>query len=220
MGAADFRPADLQNLHSGVTPLRKNYVLIDYENLQPKDIAVLDQDHFRILLFVGASQSKIPFELAAEMQRMGERAQYIKISGNGSNALDFHIAFHIGLIAAQEPDAYFHIISKDGGFDPLIQHLKSRKIFANRSKEISEIPLLRISNTKTLDEKVLAIVANLKQRAASKPRTMKTLSSTVASLFQKQLPEEELGQLLKLMQSRGFIAVTENKVAYSLPATP
>lgn len=220
MDVADSRPADLQNQHSGVTPLRKNYVLIDYENLQPKDIAVLDQDHFRIMLFVGASQSKIPFDLAAEMQRMGERAQYIKISGNGSNALDFHIAFHIGLITAQDPDAYFHIISKDGGFDPLIQHLKSRKIFANRSKEISEIPLLRISNTKTLDEKVLAIVANLKQRAASKPRTMKTLSSTVASLFQKQLPEEELGQLLKLMQSRGFIAVTENKVAYSLPATP
>jgi len=51
---------------------------------------------------------------------MGERAEYVRISGNGSNALDFHIAFYIGQLAAHEPDAYFHIISKVTGFDPLI----------------------------------------------------------------------------------------------------
>lgn len=200
--------------------MRKNYVLIDFENLQPKDIAILDHDHFKIMLFVGANQSRIPFALAAEMQRMGERAQYIKISGNGPNALDFHIAFYIGQIAVEDPDAYIHVISKDSGFDPLIQHLKSQKIFACRSKEISDIPLLRISNSKTEDEKVLAVVANLRQRGASKPRTPKTLASTVASLFQKKLSEEELNQLLALLQRKGFTEVSANKVTYNLPALP
>lgn len=32
---------------------------------------------------------------------MRERAEYIRISGNGSNALDFHIAFHIGELSAK-----------------------------------------------------------------------------------------------------------------------
>jgi hypothetical protein len=35
MDEADFRPADLQNQLSGVTPIEEKYVLIDYENLKP-----------------------------------------------------------------------------------------------------------------------------------------------------------------------------------------
>ena len=64
------------------------------------------------------------------MQRLGENAEYVKMGGNGSNALDFHIAFYIGQLAERGPNAYFHIISKDSGFDPLIKHLKTRKVFA------------------------------------------------------------------------------------------
>ena len=55
------------------------------------------------------------------MQSLGADAEYVRIEGNGPNALDFHIAFYIGNIAAKDPDCYFHIISKDTGFDPLIK---------------------------------------------------------------------------------------------------
>ena len=99
-------------------------MLIDFESIQPESVKELLQDHFCLLLFVGANQTKVSFELATEIQRMGSRAEYIKMSGNGPNALDFHIAFYIGQISTQDPTAYFHIISKDKGFDPLIQHLK------------------------------------------------------------------------------------------------
>ena len=129
--------------------MRTNYVLIDYENVQPEALSVLDEEHFKVLVFVGASQTKLAFEAAAALQRMGNRAEYIKISGNGSNALDFHIAFYIGQLASSDPTAYFHIISKDTGFDPLIQHLKSKKLFAARSCDVSEIPLVKVANTKS-----------------------------------------------------------------------
>ena len=76
--------------------MRTNYVLIDYENVQPTSLAGLDAEHFRVLVFVGASQNKLTFDTAAAVQKLGARAEYIKIAGNGSNALDFHIAFHIG----------------------------------------------------------------------------------------------------------------------------
>jgi hypothetical protein len=116
--------------------MKTNYVLIDYENVQPADIAILDQEHIKIMVFLGANQGKISFELASALQRMGSRAEYIKVSGNGSNALDFHIAFYIGQLAVNDGEAYFHIISNDAGFDPLIQHLKEKKIRAMRSKTI------------------------------------------------------------------------------------
>jgi hypothetical protein len=72
--------------------MRINYVLIDYENVQPSSLAGLDAEHFRVLVFVGANQNKLTFETAAAIQKLGPRAEYVKISGNGSNALDFHIA--------------------------------------------------------------------------------------------------------------------------------
>jgi PIN domain len=197
--------------------VRNNFVLIDYENVQPESLTGLDAEHFKVLLFVGATQTKLAFEVAAAMQGLGSRAEYVKIAGNGSNALDFHIAFYIGHLSASDPTAYFHIISKDTGFDPLIQHLKSKKVSVVRSKAIEDIPLLKAANSKPLPEKVAVAVANLKQRGASKPRTVKTLSSTISSLFQKQLGDEELSALVAELQSLGYITVNENKVTYALP---
>jgi hypothetical protein len=197
--------------------LRTNYVLIDYENVQPDALSILDAEHFKVMVFVGANQNKLTFEAVAALQRMGDKAEYIKISGNGSNALDFHIAFYIGQIAAHDPAAYFHIISKDTGFDPLIQHLKSKKLFVARSRDVSEIPAVKVANTKTPNEKIAVILTNLQQRGASKPRTVKTLLSTVSSIFQKQLSEQELAKLLCDLQTKSYVTVDGTKVSYSLP---
>jgi len=114
--------------------MRTNHVLVDFENVQPASLmALVSEPAFKVLVFVGASQTKIPFEFAASMQALGDNASYVKISGNGSNALDFHVAYYIGRLAAGDPTAYFHIISRDTGFDPLITHLKAQKILAARS---------------------------------------------------------------------------------------
>jgi len=196
--------------------MRTNYVLIDYENVQPSSLAGLDAEHFRVIVFVGASQTKLTFDTAAAVQKLGARAEYIKIAGNGSNALDFHIAFHMGRIAAEDPTAFFHVISKDTGFDPLIQHMKDRKVFASRSKDVAEIPLLKAANSKSTSEKMDVVVANLQQRGASRPRTVKTLTSTISSLFQKQLGDDDLAALLKALEGKGLIAISGNKVTYSL----
>ena len=64
--------------------MRTNYVLIDYENVQPEAMTVLNKEHFKVIVFVGANQAKVTFEVASVLQKMGERAEYIKISGNES----------------------------------------------------------------------------------------------------------------------------------------
>lgn len=197
--------------------MRTNYVLIDYENVQPAALAALEKEHFKILVFVGASQTKVNYEVADTLQRLGAQASYVKISGNGSNALDFHIAYYIGQLAASDRDSFFHIISKDTGFDPLIAHLKTKKIYACRSRDISDMPIVRAAHSKSPAEKVEVIVANLRQRGASKPRTVKTLLSTIGSLFQKALAEDELSGLLNTLQKQGHVTVNGTKVSYSLP---
>lgn len=156
------------------------------------------------------------FEVAESMQALGSNGSYVKISGNGSNALDFHVAYYIGRIACEDPTAFFHVISKDAGFDPLISHLKSKKILAARHKDVTEIPLLKAANSKTLTEKVDVVVANLKQRGAARPRTVKTLSSTIGSLFQKHLGEGDIKAILAELKKAGHAVVDGTKVSYGL----
>lgn len=182
--------------------MRTNYVLIDFENVQPESLTDLQQDHFKVLVFVGANQTKIPFEVAQAMQAMGTKAEYIKIAGNGSNALDFHIAFTIGQLSAADPTAFFHIISKDTGFDPLIAHLKTKKILAAREITIADIPLLKAPAATvapppmTPDSRIQTILDYLKKPKATRPRTLKTMSSHINAMFQKHLSASDVSTLI------------------------
>jgi len=195
-----------------------NYVLIDYENVQPEALTVLEHGNFDVTVFVGANQSKISFDVASALQRMGSRGRYVRISGNGKNALDFHIALYIGQFAATEPKAFFHIISKDTGFDPLIAHLKSRGILSCRSRLVTEMPIVKSAAAKTQPERAEIVVAKLQQLGAAKPRTIKTLGNTVNSLFQKTLSEQEVSELIATLEHNGHISRDSTKVAYTLPA--
>ena len=196
--------------------MKQNYVLIDYENVQPEAISALDQEYFKVIVFVGATQSKVTYEVAIAMQKLGNKAEYIKIAGNGPNALDFHIAFYIGRISAKEPDTYFHIVSKDTGFDPLIAHLKSMKIPVLRSKDVSEIQIVKASTSKTIEEKINVVTDYLKSRGTAVPKTIKTLTSTIQSVFQKNIPEAKQKTIIAAMQKQGLIAVVGSKVSYNL----
>lgn len=106
--------------------------LVDFENVQPTDLGALVPGGNSIKVFVGASQSKVLLELAQALQRFGTDGEYIQISGSGPNAVDFHIAFYIGQLAAAHPEARFAIVSKDTGFDPLIKHLATLGIACRR----------------------------------------------------------------------------------------
>lgn len=206
--------------------MRTNYILIDYENVQPEDLSALKQDHFRVIVFVGAHQNKVAFETATALQQIGANAEYVKVSGSGPNALDFHIAFYIGQLAVKDPEAFFHIVSKDSGFDPLITHLKARKLRVLRVKKIGDIIILKADGDKSskavgvkpLQDRIKVIINDLRKRGASKPRTVATLTSTISALFLKQLSPDEISVLLRVLKERGYVSVSGNKVSYTLPA--
>lgn len=192
--------------------MNKTYVLIDYENVQPKSMKSLDRGQYNVIVFVGSDQTKVTYELASVLQRMGDRADYIRISGNGSNALDFHIAYYIGMLSAKEPGAYFHIVSKDKGFDPLIEHLKSKHVRVVRSKSVPDLTLAKAEESKPKTDKAAAVAAHLER--IPKPRTLKRLGSTINALFQKTLADEDIERVISELARRGVITLDQNKVTY------
>lgn len=192
--------------------MKTNYILVDYESVQPNTLPALDPEQFKLIVFAGATQTKVSIEMATAMQALGSSAKYIRISGSGKNALDFHIAFYIGEIAAQDPNAFFHIISKDGGFDPLIQHLKTRKILSVRSATIEDIPLIKGIGKKSPKECATVFMEHLAQPKSTKPKTLKTLNSAINTHFQKQLSDTEVEAVIEAMSKAGFITIQGNKV--------
>jgi hypothetical protein len=110
----------------------REYVLIDFENVQPATVGGLEPGACGILLFLGEKQAKVSVDLMQALQRFGEAVEVIRIAGSGPNAVDFHIAYTIGRLAQAHPGAGFTIVSRDTGFDPLVRHVTAAGITCRR----------------------------------------------------------------------------------------
>lgn len=122
------------------------YILVDFENVQPTDMGLLNGERYQLMIFRGPHQNKLDFDIAEAIQPLGERVTYIQSHKQGKNALDFHIAFHIGrLIEENESkgmgerrDSRFVVISKDAGFDALLSHIRTLGYSATKAANIGQ----------------------------------------------------------------------------------
>lgn len=122
------------------------YILVDFENVQPTDMGLLRGDQYRLILFRGPHQNKLDFEIVESLQPLGERVSHVQSDKQGKNALDLHIAFYMGrflqeLEASGSPvskAARFVVISHDGGFDALIDHVQSLGYGAMKAASIRQ----------------------------------------------------------------------------------
>ena len=199
--------------------MKTTFVLVDFENVQPKDLALLSGGSYKIKIFLGTHQGKIPVAIARALQAFGPDVEYVQVSSGGKNVVDFHIAYHIGRLAAAAPDAHFYVISKDTGFDPLIRQLEEQGVFCRRSISIAAIAQVpaTIPKSESIADRVDAVVVNLAKRKAAKPRTLKTLRTTVKALFGSQLMEDELDRIIEQLKRREVIRIAGGKIQYELP---
>ena len=203
-------------------PMKTDFILIDFENVQPDSLALLRGRDFKIMVFLGAAQAKLPTDLACELQALGANAEYIRCAGSGPNALDFHIAYHVGRLAAEHPDADFHIISRDTGFDPLIRHLKTRGTVCHRWASLSSIPGTKSMPAvpaagpvrATAADPVQRVIENLAKRAAARPRTIKRLGSSIRDLLGAETGDAAIAKVVAELEARGVAKVTEGRVSY------
>jgi hypothetical protein len=205
--------------------MKTNYVLIDFENVRVPSLGKLKTgDDFRVWVFLGPNDTKVSTPLALDVDELNERARFLKVQAAGSNSLDFHIAYYMGTLTSADPTGFFHVISKDKGLDPLIQHLKAQKIFAARSESIEEMPCFRdekkVDNSrslKTAEELLVTVIEDLKRRTSSKPRTEKTLLRTMHARCGKERQLSQIEAIYHTMKQRGYVRIEGKQVTYKLP---
>lgn len=196
--------------------MKTQIILVDWENVQPELLPALNLEGTRVIVFIGPHQNKLPFATVQAVQMLGERAQYVQVSKQGNDALDMHIAFYIGQLAAEFKDAYFHVIAKDRDYDPLIAHLKSRMIGAAKWPDLASIPVLKRAAAKTLKEQIEASKDWLLERKANRPKNLKTLTNSLkTSAFAGRLADEEIDQLLQALVEKKLIAIHGQKIEYA-----
>ncbi len=222
------------------------YVLIDFENVQPKELGAFGGGGFKVMVFVGPAQPSVPVGLASALQALGHAGSYVHIHGRGPNALDMHIAYYIGRLTVTDPGAVFHIISRDRDYDPLILHLKTQDIECTRWKSVAEINAAQapkpaakpapkaaakaaakpaakptpktVAKTvrKAAPSRVDGVIQNLEKRARARPATVKALASTIKSLY-RDIADNDVAAVVEELKLRGVVAIEGDKVTYQLP---
>jgi hypothetical protein len=212
-----------------------NYVLVDFENVQP-DLSMLANTTFKVKVFFGAKQQegRVPFKLLDVMLQLAGHVEPIKVMRSGRNAVDMHIAYYIGRLIEKEPAAVIHIISGDSDFDPLVDYLKANGVACKRAKSITEIarlaharpqvPAVRQAKgltppaKKPHSDKLAPIIKQL-HSLSGKPATRKKLAQTVANYFRHHggaLADSAIEHIIDELIRMKYVSQSGSKVSYHL----
>jgi len=177
------------------------YLLVDFENRQPSavDFARVRADELRLWIFHGPHQNKFTADMVVAWQPLGDRVHFVQSSRNGKNALDFHIAFYLGVLherhRTEGRPARFIVITEDGGFDAIFSHMRTLNCAVGKAKSIPEALSLAASATLAPplqsgaivpQPTVVAAPATVAVDAQARPRPSRGLIKAAAHLVPKK----------------------------------
>lgn len=188
-------------------------LLVDYENVQKVDLPRVPA-RVQVRVFIGASQTKMPTELTIQAQPLGNRLTWIRIEGQGSNALDFHIAFYLAEYVAASPKAEYVILSRDKGFDPLVRHLIGRGLNVRRvSTQVEAFPVpAHTSSADSHLQRAMGMLGKLDKN--KRPRKRQRLVAFLAAHFTNKISVDNVEALVQELFEQKAISEANNSLTY------
>lgn len=162
-----------------------NHVFVDFENVHQVDLTLIGAKGVSFTLMVGPKQTKLDTDLVERLMEHSASVQLVKLKSSAKNAVDFALAYYLGRAALADPTAYFHIIAKDAGYDPLIDHLREQSIDVRRHPSCADLtfslpgkatPVSEPATKKTAAKKVA------KKAAAKKTAHKKAAKNEASSI--------------------------------------
>lgn len=194
---------------------RTNYIFVDFENTQDINLDLIEGKPVKVFLILGGKQDRLPVGLVKKLLKYTAQLEVIETEQTGNHALDFVLACQIGAQSVADPGGFFHILSKDKGFEAVIRHLKERKIFGARHEEFARIPVLVNTAALSAADRVAQIAERFGKPKATRPTKRKTLVTYVAACFRKLLSEAEVEATIAGLVKEKILSInTEGKVTY------
>lgn len=173
---------------------------------------------------MGAKQSKLSVALVEQLVEHAAAVQLVRVPAPGRNALDFVLAYYLGRAAQADPAARFHIVSRDKGFDPLVEHLKDRGLQVTRHDEFptfggrkkAKPAAAAKPESARVAEALPAVLEQLRKLPHNRPRTRRRLLGVVMNTA-RALTEAEAEKVIEQLQADGHLSIDDkNAVTYNL----
>ncbi|MBC8009778.1 MAG: hypothetical protein H7067_06755 [Burkholderiales bacterium] len=198
-----------------------NHVFVDFENVHEIDQTVIESKATNVTLLLGAKNTKLDAGLVEKLLKHAASVQLVRVTSSGKNALDFTLAYYVGRAAITDPTGYFHIISNDAGFDPMIEHLRSRHIRAHRHPDFAALtfshapkPAVALAPQSDFYSKALE---HLRKNTSNRPKRKKTLDGHLLSLLGKNATAEDVATVTQALVKAGHLSIDDKgAVTYSL----
>lgn len=158
-----------------------------------------------------ARKRNFPRNWSCKPNRWGPRLEWIEISGQGPNALDFHIAFYLGEELARHPDSKCVVLSRDTGFDPLIRHLLALGRTCRRASSLKEA----FPGEECVETDHFARLVNLLGKEKTRPARRRGLAGKVKNWF-PHLTEDERLALIQRLLDESLVRESEKALTYDL----
>jgi hypothetical protein len=212
-----------------------NHVFVDFENVHRIDASVIGSKTVSFTLLLGPQQTKLDAELVEKLLEHAASVQLIRLTSSGKNALDFTLAYYVGRAVSANPTAYIHIVSQDTGYDPLVEHLRSRHIHAHRHDSFATLtfsgttkvatvafrgdampptagPVTPGAGTVPKETPMTRVLERLRKNVTNRPKKKKTLLSHLRSTLGKDATEEEAAELIEKLRRSGHIRIGDKDV--------
>lgn len=203
-----------------------NHVFVDYENVHTVEPAIIGSKTVHVTLLLGAKNTKLDATVVEKLMQHAATVEMIRLTSSGRNALDFTLAYYVGRAVLADPSGYFHIVSKDRGYDALITHLRSKHIRARRHEDFSTLtfsasPAASPPKPKppvpALESLELRVLVHLRKPSTNRPRTQQKLVSHLVTHLGKKVTETDVLELVQMMSQAGhFVIDDKGKVIYHL----
>lgn len=191
-----------------------NYVFVDFENVHKVDLSIFTSKTVYFTLLLGARQTKLDVALVEKLMEHAASVQLVRLASSGKNALDFAVAYYMGRAAMADPAGSFHIVSKDTGFDPLIAHLRSRQILAQRHADYASLAFLRSSKPSVASSEDLfdRVLERLRRNTTNRPKRKTTLASHLRDFLGKSTTEETVENMIERLGKAGHLSIGDKDV--------
>mgnify|MGYP001620411094 CR=1 FL=1 len=113
--------------------------LIDYENTGVKGLVGIEQlkEDDLIIIFYGPKTGAVPFDEHVKICQAASQVKYIKTTKTAKNYLDFQLTTYLGYLVGQTDVKEYYVISKDSGYDSVIDFWKKWGIRIVRKENIA-----------------------------------------------------------------------------------
>jgi hypothetical protein len=184
----------------------RRLLLIDFENISTFDLASLEAD-VDVVVFVGAEQ-KVSLALHDSAAKLGDRVIWVKMGGTGHNALDFHIACHLGRVLEISKKYACYVLSRDKGFDPLLKFLNRLGLPCTRIENLAPLGIDLSPEDEASYRKAVDWLR--KQPKVKRPQTRIALIKTIASIYPSRPNALQVTAILARMQRQKLFSLRED----------